>query len=64
MVVLCYIDWGWEFWGNCYIGYKGVWSFVVCLEEFVCDKCNWFLVIGDEENIVMFGFLMMEMEEY
>lgn len=64
VAALCHIDRGRELRGNRHTGHKGAWSFVACLEEFVRDKCNRFPAIGDEENIAMLGFLMMEMEEH
>lgn len=64
VAALCHIDQGRELRGNRHTGHKGAWIFAGWLEEFVRDKCNRFPAIGDEANITMLGFLMMEMEEH
>lgn len=64
VAALCHVDRGRELRGNRHTGHKGAWIFAGLLEEFVRNKCNRFPAIGDEANIVMLGFLMMEMEEH
>lgn len=64
VAALCHVDRGRELRGNRHTGHKSAWIFAGWLEKFVRDKCNRFAAIGDEANIVMLGFLMMEMEEH
>jgi len=64
VAALCHIDRGRQLRGNRHTGHKGALIFPGWLEEFVRDKCNRFPAIGDEANIAMLGFLMMEMEEH
>ncbi|CAH3186758.1 unnamed protein product [Porites evermanni] len=64
VAAMCHVDRGRELRGNRHTGHKGAWIFAGWLEEFVRDKCNRFPAIGDEANIAMLGFLMMEMEEH
>ena len=64
VAALCHVDRGRELRGNRHTGHKGAWIFAGWLEEFVRVKCNRFATRGDEANVAMLGFLMIEMEEY
>ena len=64
VAALCHVDRGRELRGNRHTGHKGAWIFAGWLEEFVRDKCNRFATIGDEADVAMLGFLMIEMEEH
>lgn len=64
VAALCHVDRGRELRGNRHTGHKGAWIFASWLEEFVRDKCNRFATIGDEADVAMLGFLMIEMDEH